>query len=243
MGSEDSKDDDVHKKPPVPTKSSLNKLTRLAHEHLQKGDLQGAMQHFDSAADQAKSVKDTDIKISCYLNAGACLVSLGQYKKGLGYLDSASRIIKSLKLEESETVTADSHLLEMSADVHYNIAAAAQATSDFDKAISSFDLCITLYTKAGSKIHAAEGLSALATCYQQAGEFEKEIESLKYSQELYNELGECSSEAMVCVDLAKAYLRVGNKDECKMMLGTAKMLCLRVSDQRVQGEIHFTLHA
>ena len=238
MGSENNRNDN-HTKPPIPTRSTLNKLTRQAHELLQKGNLQGAMQHFDSAADQAKNIKDTNIKISCYLNAGACLISLGQYKKGLGYLDSASRIIKSLKLDENETFTPDFHLLEMSADVHYNIAAAAQATNDFERAISSYELCVTLYMKADSKIHAAEGLSALAECYKQAGMFEKEIECLRNSQELYNELGECSSEAMVCVELAKVHLRVGNKEECRVMLGTAKMLCLRVDDQRTQGkELH-----
>ena len=234
MGSGDDRGD---LQPTSPSKTSLNQLTRLAHEHLQKGDLQKAMEHFESAVEQSKNIGDSSVRVSCYLNAGACLVSLGRYKRGLSFLESAAGIIKTFE-EESNGASEKVQMLEMSADVHYNAAVAAQGLHEYEKAVTSFDSCIDFYMKAGSKGHAAESFSSLATCHGEAGSIDKQIDCLKSAQQLYNELGDPGNEALVYVDLAKAYLSGEKKDECKQMLSTAKMLCLRVDNAEIQG-IHY----
>ena len=235
MGSGDDRQDLQLKSPNM---ASLNHLTRLAHEHLQKGDLQTAMKHFETAVEQSKSVEDASVRVSCYLNAGACLVSLGQYKRGLSFLESASDIIKTF--EESSGVGESVQMLEMSADVHYNTAVAAQGLREYEKAVASFKSCIRFYAKAGSKGHAAEAFSSLASCHGEAGSIDKQLACLTSAQQLYNELGDCSNEAVTYVELAKAYLSSEKEDECKQMLSTAKMMCLRVDDAKIQGIPNFT---
>lgn len=230
--------------------SSINELTRQAHKQLQKGDLHGAMEHYERAVEEAKLTSDNTVKISSYLNAGACLVSLGHYRRGLELLESACKILKKAGIHtvsdrdaEIERIASspaspkpkDTHLLEMSADVYFNTAVAAQGLQDFKKATSSFKISIDHYLKAGAKSHAAEGFSSLAGCYQEAGQLDQEIASLVSAQQLYSELEDSSNEATTCIDLAKVYLRVGRKEECKQMLGTAKLQTLRVDDPRIQG--------
>lgn len=229
-------DDDKGKGQPKPSSgASLNRLTQLAHEHLQKGDLTKAMEHFESAVKRSREVGDSSVKISCYLNAGACLVSLGQYKRGLSFLESAASVIKTMDLEGEGESSPDAHALEVSADVFYNTAVAVQGLREYEKAVANFKLCIDLYVKADAKQLAAEGFTSLASCHKEVGHTDKEIACLMCAQQLYSDLGDCSNEALVYVDLAKAYFRIDQRDECKQMLSTAKMLCLRVDDPKVQG--------
>lgn len=241
------------------TSSSVNELTRQAHKRLQKGDLHGALEHYEQAVREAKSNRDPTVKISSYLNAGACLVSLGHYRRGLELLESACRILKKIgvttvaikeeavELAHHDHITAggspsrsslkhrDSHLFEMSADVHYNAAVAAQGLQDFEKAAAGFEICIDHYLKARAKKHAAEGFSALAGCCREAGRLDKEIVSFESAQQLYAELEDFGSEAMTCLDLAKLYFRVGRKEECKKMVATAKLQAMRVDNPKILG--------
>ena len=230
---------------------SISELTRLAHKRLQKGDLQGAMEHYERAVEAAKLIGDPTLKISSHLNAGACLVSLGHYRRGLGLLESACKLLKKTgivafdrdteldRIQPKSTPTSskprDRQLLEMGADVYFNTAVAAQGLHDFKKSTSCFKISIDLYLKAGAKNHAADGFSSLAGCYQEAGQVEQEIASLASARQLYNELEDSGNEAMMCVELAKVYLRVGRKEECKQMVTTAKLQALRVDDPRIQG--------
>lgn len=231
---------------------SVNELTRLAHKRLQKGDLQGAMEHYERAVEGAKLTSDPTMKISSYLNAGACLVSLGHYRRGLGLLESACKLLKKTgivafdrdteldriqqtKSSPTSSKPRDRQLLEMGADVYFNTAVAAQGLHDFNKSTSCFKISIDLYLKAGAKNHAADGFSSLAGCYREAGQLEQEIASLASAQQLYNELEDSSNEALMSVELAKVYLRVGRKEECKQMITTAKLQALRVDNPKIQG--------
>ena len=231
---------------------SINELTRLAHKRLQKGDLQGAMEHYERAVEGAKLTSDPIVKISSYLNAGACLVSLGHYRRGLGLLESACKLLKKTGIiafdrdteldhiqkkssPMSQAKPRDHQLLEMGADVYFNTAVAAQGLHDYKKSTSCFKISIDLYLKAGTKQHAADGFSSLAGCYQETDQLEQEIASLASAQQLYNELEDSGNEAMMSVELAKVYLRVGRKEECKQMITTAKLQALRVDDPRTQG--------
>ena len=228
--------------------SVVDEMTRQAHRRLQKGDLQGAMEHYEQAVKEAKSSSDLTVKVSSYLNAGACLVSLGHYRRGLGLLESTCKILKKVGVTHatsghdhiasrpSSSKPESHHLFELSADVYFNAAVAAQGLQDFKKAVSNFKICIDYYMKAGAKGHASEGVSALAACYREVGQLDEEISSLLSARQLYYELEDVSNEAMTCMDLAKVYLRVGRKEECKEMVAIAKLQVLRVDDPRVQGQ-------
>ena len=212
--------------------SSPNALTRLAHQHVEKGELELAMKHFVSAVERSKEAEDSSVKLSCLLNAGACLVSLGHYQQGLELLHSAADLT-------DDHVTSPPSTLEMRADILYNIAIASQGLKEYDKAVTSFKESIELYTQANSTQHTAESLVSLASCHKERGDSEGELVALGKAQEAYRELGECSGEALAAMDLAKACLRLGRVEEGRKCLGQAKMLCLRVDDPKIQGECVF----
>ena len=223
------------------SKEPVMGLLQTAHEHVQEGKLQKAAEHFERAAKAAESAEDSDLKISCFLNAGACLVSLGQYEEGLVYLGSAASIIATVHAQQDGEEGDLQQVLEASADVHYNSAVAYQALNDYEQAVTEFQTCIELYEKSNHQGNAAEVLSSLALCHREAGRPENERACLARAQSLYREAGDSSGEAVVCADMARAYLRAGKNEECKQMLSTAKMICLRVDDQKTQGEVIYTL--
>ena len=238
---------------PGSPEASLNQLTRRAHGHLDKGNVEKAMELFQSAVEQSRSTGDPRSRISCSLNAGACLVSLGRYEEGIGFLEYASRVMKSAgsadageaadnshDADVSTNVTllddmSDSQTLGLSADVFFNLGVAMRALRKCGSAAAHFRSCIELYTRAGSKRHAAEGLVSLSKCHRDVREVEQEIACLTNAQLLYGELGDCGSEALVFIDLSRAYLNLGKREESRQMLSTAKMMCLRVDDPQVQG--------
>lgn len=219
---------------------SMPHVMQVAREHLEKGELQKAAKYFERAATESESSETTELKISCFLNAGACLISLGQYKKGLVCLTSAADIISAQSSADLQKGNEgdDKEMLKASADVHYNSAVAYQALRDYKKAVKEFQQCIDLYEKSGYLQNAADIFSTLALCHREAGQPESEMACLTRVQGLYKELGDNSGEAMTCAYMARAYLRVGRKEECKQMLSTAKMISLRMDDQKTLGELY-----
>lgn len=231
----------------TPRQPSINELTRQAYGCLEKEDLQEAMKLFESAVERSRDTGDPRTQLSCSLNAGTCLVSSGHYQRGLSLLEDASRTANTL-VETGERGSSsrdadvstnpdctDAQTLRMSADVFFNMGVASQSLREYAPAAVHFKRCIELYTRADLKRHAAEGLVGLAECHREAGEVEMEITSLTSAQCLYDELADYGGEAVVYVDLSRAYLSLGKKEESKQMLNTAKMMCLRVDDPSTQG--------
>lgn len=209
---------------------SLGKTSVLqtAREYLEKGELHKAVEYFERATKESETCVSTKSKISCFLNAGACLISLGKYRKGLVYLGSAANIISTQSPVDQDK--------EVVADIHYNSAIAHQSLRDYEQAVDKFQQCIDLYIQFGYLHNAAEVLSSLASCHLEAGQPENERACLTRARALYKQLKDHSGEAMVCANLARSFLRVGRKEECKQILSTAKMISLRVDNQNHLGE-------
>ena len=223
-------------------KTSTEEITRLAYTHLQKGDAQRATECFESAADKARQEGKPEAMISCYLNAGACLVSRGQLTQGNAFLLSALRLTKSQKLDESISRRKDGKetkvsIMEISADINFNLAIAAKKVQKHKKAIYYFRASADLYLKSGCVMHAAESYSNLAHCHRKTQERHKEVACLVKAQHLYHEAEDSYNEAECCLELARTYLRENLMDDCKEMLSTAKLLCLRVDNRSHQGKV------
>lgn len=209
-------------------------LTGLAYQELQKCDYRKAVGYFKNAAEKARDEGDVCTMISSYLNAGACLVSRGNLEEGHKLL------LSSLKLVKAETAS-DKHdpaITEINADIYYNLAVAAQKMNNMKQATACFKMSMELYLKLGNKAHAAESVTGLARCHRQAGQSDKEITCLVTAQQLYHKVGESFHEAETCLELARTYLRESKMEDCKKMLSTAKLLCLRIHDNRgLQGTL------
>ncbi len=222
-------------------RSGSKELTRLAYTHLQRGDAQKAMEYFESAAETAKDEGDDITMISCYLNAGACLVSRSQMKQGTSFLLTALKLAKTQKPDKHVPRTADgkdneASMIEIMADVYYNLAVAAQKVNDCKKAISYFKTSAEFYLKTDCTLHAAESFMSLAGCHRHSREVEKEVESLQSAQQLFHQLEDHYNEADTCLELAKTHLKEGKTEQVKEMLSTANMLCLRVDNRSLQGK-------
>ena len=223
------------------SKLCSREITRLAYLQLHNGDSQKATEYFESAAERAGDEGDVCTMISCYLNAGACLVSRGQLQQGKRLLLSSLKLAKTQGMDQSVSRTGDhseetvATMLEISADIHYNLAVAAQKMGTARKAASHYKTSAELYLKCECLPHAAESLTGLARCHRKCGESDKEIASLINAQQLYHGLGDSFNEAESCLELARTYLKEGRLEDTKEMLSTAKLLGLRTDDRALQG--------
>ena len=246
--------------PPISSRPSLVKSileqTALGQECVEKEDLKGALQHFQSALEKTESLSDKEqpkLKLSCLLNAGACLVSSGEPESGLKLLETAWELTESQgtrerdddgdegkeqqKEEEEKEAKENS---KTRADLLYHIGTAAQAMGDVEKAEANFKRSVDEHIKIGDKNQAADVFCALADCHQRASQHEKQIACLLSAQKLFGEAGEEGKEALSCAELSMAYLATGRDEECRQMLTTAKMMSLRLDDVKMQGELTTT---
>ena len=211
--------------------SDSRELSRLAYVQFQEGNSKKAVELFKSAAEKARDESDVDTMISCYLNAGACLVSRDQFQQG------STLLLESLKLEKEVHATDDKEpTLEITADINFNLAVAEKKMGNIKKAKSYFKTSVDLYLKSDSMIQAAESLTGLAGCYRKRREPGQEITCLVRAQGLYHELGEGYNEAECCLELARTYLREKQMENCKEILSTAKLLCLRIDQRSLKGK-------
>lgn len=222
--------------------ASATEITRLGYGHLQKGDSLKAAECFESAAEKAGEEGDEVVMISCYLNAGACLVSNEQLLQANKYLISALKLAKAQKPDENvsrsgmDGTETKVSITEISGDIHFNLGIAAEKMQKFKSAVAFFKASADLYLKAGSVLHAAETYSNLASCHRKAKERHSEVACLITARQLYQELGDTYHEAETCLELARTYQRESLVTDCKEMLSTAKLLCLRVKERLLQGE-------
>jgi tetratricopeptide (TPR) repeat protein len=223
-----------------PSQHGSLELTRQAYQELHKGEHQKAISCFESAAEKARDEGDNITMISCYLNAGACLVSRGKLEEGNKFLLTSYKLVKALSQEKDisrELEEDEGSMIEIRADIYYNLGVAAQKMDNLKQAVSCFKASAELYLKSECKLHAAESLTGLARCRRQSRQSDKEITCLVTAQQLYHKMGRSFNEAEVCLELARTYLREERLEDCKEMLSTAKLLCLRVDDRGLKGSI------
>ena len=223
------------------SQDSLVDITRAAHEHLDEGELEKAIESFERAAKEAEKVEDASVKLPCFLNAGACFVSAGQYERGLELLEAAVSLIP--QAQEDAEIETDGHAtssqkpdLETAADVHYILGVASEGLKDYARARNEFQRSFELYEKSTvNRQQAADALSSLAACCRATGEREQEIAHLSRAQQFYGEAKDYKAEAVACADIARAYLSLDRREECKEHLGKAKLISFRIEDQKTQG--------
>ena len=212
------------------TSAVVERLNQAAKEQLESGNYEKALEHYVSAVEESERTKNHDTEYACLLNAGACMVSLGRCNEGLRLLERAIDIVNS----SGKQLVGDSATTH--ADVYFNAGVAAQELKEFEKAETYFKLSLELYLALQLKHYASEACSKLAKCYRHLGNTEKEIDALQGCQKLCHDLGDCDAEALACGELVVAYL-LGNKiGECRQALCTAKMMCLRSTNPKTQGE-------
>lgn len=218
-------------------------IIRLAYLQLQKGDSQRATEYFEGAAESARDEGNVDVMISCYLNAGACLVSRGQLQRGKRLLLSSLKLVKTQKPDKNMSRTKEGKetlatMAEISADIYYNLAVAAKKMDNMKRAISHFKTSAELYLKSGCVQHAAESFTGTARCHRQVGEADEEVACLVSAQQLYRDAGDSFNEAESCLELARTHVRERRMEDCQEMLSTAKLLCLRVNQGGLQGKLY-----
>ena len=227
------------------TSDEIREMTKRGQECQRKKEINQALGYFESAWDKSKTLQESDrlVKYSYQFNYGVCLVCAGQFGKALEILQAAQNILPpshepdktgGAPSAREKSSDADGCLL---ADLQYYIGEALSGLERYDEASHSFKLAVDSHVKASNSNQAAGVLCALAHCYHKAGHPDKEASSYMSAQQLYSESGDEGGQAIVCAELAMLYLRLGRVEDCQKMLGTARMLSLRLQHSRMQGRV------
>ena len=203
-------------------------LIVLAHECINREDHQQALSLFQSALDKASSPTE---RLTCLMNAGACMVSLHQYAQGLELLQSALAIVndKTPSGEKNGLATLQDNK-SLHADLHYNMAVAGDGLKDSALTQTHLKQCIDCYIQMGKDEMAADIFVQLAKHYQGLGNHKEQITALLGAHRLVADGSDRKREAQVLIQLAFAYLHDKQTEECKSMVANTKLLALRLSD-------------
>ena len=241
----------------------LIELTEASYNLLDMGDNEKAVEYFEKAAKMSMELGNASAVVPCYLNAGACLISLGKFQRGHRFLQSALKMLRNQRAEREDqnsrnnfgrpTSSCSSKLtgstpedatVRMSADIHHYLGVVHQAMEDYQKALAHFQLSAKLYIKDQScSGQAAESFTHSSHCYHQIGDLEMEASNLKKAEEIYHQLRDSYNEARICMKLAQIYLGEGRSNDSKQMLSSAKLLCQYVEncveESRSRNVVHF----
>lgn len=224
-------------------RGDVKSLTASGHECISRSDHEQALSLFQSALDKASGPTE---RLTCLMNAGACLVSLRKYSPGLDSLRSALAIMKDETPSGGErngltTLQNDKSLL---ADLHYNIAMAGDGLEDSSLTQTHLKQCVDCYIQTGKDGLAADTFLRLARHYQRQGEHREQITALLGAHRLTVGGSDRGREALGAVQLAFAYLHDGQVDECKSMVATTKLMALKLNsdgdDATVKGTVKGT---
>jgi tetratricopeptide (TPR) repeat protein len=215
---------------PSSTAEKVQELTKIGNEHLLHHRYQEALKEFQAALSLTESIEQPKLKISCILNAGACLITIGEMQRGINLLQSALSLLDSFPSGENE-----SEHLTTRADIYYNIGVGNHRLSDHTQAAVQLKQSIDLYMKNGQQSTAGDAFCALALCYKDSGNVNQQEMSLLSAMELYQQVGDVGNEAMTCIELAIAYQCSKNQEKCLQMLTTARILAARLEDQILHG--------
>jgi len=224
------------------TEYEIRELTKVAYNLLESGKKSDAVEYFENAARKARETGSASAVIATYLNAGACLVTQDEYRRGRTFLQSALKLLESMQSEKnsnsSEERTSLGNVARLSADIHYYLGLAYHKLDESVTALEYLATSTELYT--GEDLHrlAAESLSCMSNCYDQAENSEKKILTVKKLADVYHQLGDSSKEAETYIELAHVFLREMKINSAKQMLSTSRMLCQRVDDYHDKCRFH-----
>ena len=244
---------------PAPTsEEKIRDFITRGHQCLLSSQYNVVLDHFQSALTLTEQVDQPKLKLSCLVNTGACLITLGEYQRGISLLKSALTLLDSISSKrevgsedkkehesedkkEHESEDKKEHEFEdkkddeIRGDIYYNLGMANQGISDYLEAVTQFKQSIEYYIQADQPSTAADVYITLATCHHDNEQYDHQITALFNAQQLYHNSGHLGKEALVCAQLAIAYQAIGHKEDCISMLTTAKIMGLRLDDTKAQG--------
>ncbi len=216
----------------------IRELTKVAYNLLQSGKNAEAVEYFENAARKAKEAGIASAIVTSYVNAGACLVSQGEYHRGRSFLQSALKIIENIPKDSVQAecpgpkleLCGGSSTSRLSGDIHHYLGQAYYKLGDSETAIIHLTNSFNLYICEELSRLAAESLSLMSRCYRNIEDCEREILALKKLAELHHDMGDIAREADACILLARVYLRERRDSSAKQMLSNLRILCQRVED-------------
>lgn len=227
---------------------TLKELVSLAQDGLMRGELQSALENFQAAVEFcSEHAVESEKKLPCLANTGACLVTLGRYQESLNYLQEALRLVEVVHSREEPRSETDGAAVPpfnrslspegmlAKGDITYNIANAYMGLERYREASADCKVSIDCYIKAGAQEHAAEGFVALSRCERHLQQTEGEIQSLRSAQQLYSDLASAEMEGSVVGELLLVLLACKRMDEVERCMGSAKLSSMRMKKPREKG--------
>lgn len=214
----------------------IQELTTRGHDSLVSGRPKEALESFQSALTLTETLdKGPKLKISSLLNAGACLVTIGEHQRGISLLQSSLSLLDSIPDDQYES-EGKQELNILRGDVYYNLGLANQGIGDHQLATKQLKQSIDVYMKNDHQSTAGDVFSVLATCYKDRNELNQEETALLSAQQLYHDCNELGKEALCYSQLAIAYHCNGRGEECIQMLTKAKIIGIGLEDNEAQSK-------
>ena len=225
----------------------IRELTKVAYNLLENRKNSEAVEYFENAARKARETGSAPAVISTYLNAGACLVTQGEHRRGRTFLQSALKLLDNTYSStaensiSSEDTASLGNVVRLYADIQHYLGYAYHKLDENSTALEHLATSTKLYTDEGLHKLAAESLSCMSNCYREVEHSEKKILTLKKLANIYHQLGDSSKEAETYIEQAQVFLMESNINSAKQMLSTSRMLCQRVDDYQDKCKFHSLL--
>jgi tetratricopeptide (TPR) repeat protein len=230
---------------------SLKNTVLVAQEKLEKGDIENALERFRTAVTLCNEQQvPAEKKLPCLANAGACMVTLGQYQESLESLNEALQLVSLVYSEQTDNAHTTEHTtalsnqnlseegLSIKGDLTYNLASSYIGLQEYQQAAGFIKISIDCYIKLGRTYQAAEGFLVLARCEKHNGQIEAELQSLKSARQLFSDLGADDKEGTVLGEMLLLLMacKRGN-GELEKCMGSAKLVSLRMGSKREKGHL------
>ena len=214
----------------------IQELTTRGHEYLLSGQLKEALDSFQSALAVSETIYGAlELKISCLLNTGACLVTVGEHQRGISLLESSLSLLDSIPEDQCKSEDKQKWDL-LKADHYYNLGLANQSIGHISLAINQLNQSIDLYIRNGHQSTAGDVFCTLAVCCKDNKDSIQQEKTLLSAIQMYHDCNEIGKETLTYSELAIAYQCNGNREKCIQMLTTAKIMGLKLEDINIQGK-------
>jgi len=187
------------------------------------GDLNKALEYYDSALKKFRAEKNRKSEGATLVNIGNIYYAQGDYEKALDYLEKCLKIFEELGDKQHVGGTLN------------NISQIYAACGDVDKALEYLEQSLKIRQEIGDKSGEGTTLGNIGTIYYNQGKVKKALENFKKSLEIFREVGNKSQEGTTLNNISQIYKARGDVDTALDYLEKSLKIRQEIGDKSGAG--------
>ena len=217
VNSFDSRNDAALKK-----RKEVENLYRRASKHLQKDNIEKAIERFEEAVQKSEGLNAVYIKLKyrCLLLAGICYARQGRHK------DALKRFQRAIPEEKA---TED----ELTFEIYYNMGLSKLSLNALPDAIVFFDLALCGYREINKLDMQAVILSKLGYCWIKSNNSNQAVTCYKSSRDIFKQINDLPNETLIMTELASLYADSGQQKKCLTILNDIRTRCQKIQEDDI----------